>query len=136
MLDGLVHADLAAEYHALVGVGHGLFQCPASHADDFGGVEDTFRVEAVEDITEAAAFFADPAIHRHDEVVIEGLVRVDSVAAHLRDFTNLDRVTVEVGVEQRQTVGRLHAILDRAWCVPAAPPCRPAGPCWSISSGR
>ena len=52
-------------------------------------------------------------LHRHFEIVIEGLVRIDRVPAHLQDFAHLDLGAVEVGIEQRQTVGRLLAFLDR-----------------------
>src|SRR5262245_13894196 len=55
MLDRLVLADRPAEHDALLGVGGGLGEGAPPDADGLGGVEDAFRIDAVEDVAEALA---------------------------------------------------------------------------------
>ena len=104
VLDGLVLADGAAEDVAVLGVLGGAFEGDEAEADGFGGDEDSFGVEAVEDVFEAPALFADEVFLGDDEVVDEELVRVDGFAAHFVDFADFDAGAVEFGVEEAEAV--------------------------------
>ncbi len=110
MLDALVLADGAAEDDAFAGIGGCAMQCVAAQADRFGGDQDTFGVEAVEQVAEAFAFLADAVFVGDEEVVDEDRVRIHGVAAHLRDAAHFDAGAVEVGVEQGHAAGRLLAL--------------------------
>ena len=80
-------------------------------ADRLGRDQHALGVEAVQQIVEALAFLADAVLERHLQAVDEDLVGVDRLAAHLVDLGDLDLGAVEVGVEQRQAVGRALALL-------------------------
>ena len=82
--------------------------------------QDALGVEAVQDVAEALAFFADAVLIGDEQAVDEDRVRVDRLAAHLRDAVHVDLAAVEVGVEDRDAVGRPRRSL-RAWsCASAA----------------
>ncbi len=113
MLDGLVLPDRPAEHGALFGVIGCAPQRGAAETDRFGADQDALRIEAVEDVLEAAAFLADAILDRHFQAVDEHLVGVDRFATHLVDLAHFDEAAVERGVEQGQAVGRPASALDR-----------------------
>jgi hypothetical protein len=67
-LDSLVGADRAAEHLAGAGVGAGPVGEPVAVADGFGGEQDAFGVQPVEDVAEALALAADEAARRNPQV--------------------------------------------------------------------
>ena len=88
-----------------------LRQRRLADADRLGRDQHALGVEPVQQIVEALAFLADAVLERHLQAVDEHLVGVDRLAAHLVDLGDLDLGAVEVGVEQRQPVGRLPALV-------------------------
>src|SRR5258708_11784649 len=113
MLDRLVLADRPAEHDALLGILRGLGEGAAPDADRLGGDQDALGVEPMQQVVEALAFLADAVLERHLQAVDEDLVGVDRLAPHLIDLAHLDLGAVEVGVEQRQSVGRAPAFVLR-----------------------
>ena len=111
MLNRLVLADRAAEHDALLGILGCLGECGLADADGLGGDQDALGIEAVQEIAEALAFLADAVFQRNLEPVDEHLVGVDRLAAHLLDLGDFDFRAVEVGVEQRQPVGGVPALV-------------------------
>ena len=112
-MDGLVLADGAAEDNAVLGVSGGAIEGDEAEADGFGGDEDSFGVEAVEEVFEAPALFADEVGFGDFEVVDEELVGVDGFAAHFVDFADFDAAAVEFGVEQAEAVCAFFDMFDR-----------------------
>ena len=76
MLDTLVLSNLAVEYDALIRIGRSAPQRRPPDADRLGCNQNTFRIESVEDHTEAVAFRADPIVFRNalDVLPKHGLV--------------------------------------------------------------
>src|SRR6185437_6513150 len=60
MLDALVLADRAIEYDAVARISGRAAKGILADAHGFGAKQDTFRIEAVQDIGEALALLADP----------------------------------------------------------------------------
>ncbi|MNN19673.1 hypothetical protein D3C81_1329240 [compost metagenome] len=85
----------------------------AAEPDGFGGDQDALGVQAMQDVFEALALFADPVFFRDVQVVDEQHVGIDGGAAHLVDLADLDLAAVDPGVEQRQPFGRLLHLLQR-----------------------
>ena len=75
--------------------------------------EDALRVEAVEDVAEPLALFADPTRHRDPQPVVPDLARDDGVAAELRDRGDVDRRVLQVDQQQGHALGRTVALLLR-----------------------
>ncbi|CAM2153002.1 hypothetical protein PT2222_20033 [Paraburkholderia tropica] len=73
-LHALVLADRTAEYLAILNVLRHLVDEPVAVADTLGRDQRALRVEAVENVLEALAFFADEIFRRNFEVVEEQLV--------------------------------------------------------------
>ena len=66
----------------------------------------------MQDVGEALAFFADAVGLWNEQAVDEDRVGVHRVAAHLRDAVHVDLATVQVGVEDRDAVGRAFAVFQ------------------------
>src|SRR5690606_20969517 len=113
MLDRLVLPDRPVEHDPLTGIVHGAGEGGAADADRLGGYQDPLRIEAVEQVVEALALFADQVFLLDLQPVDEELVRVHGLAAHLRDAADLDLVPVEVGIEQADAVHASLALLAR-----------------------
>jgi hypothetical protein len=113
VLDRLILADGALENHAIAGVFTGESEGPAPDPDRLGGDQAALRVQAVEKIAKPPALVADPVAHGHPQAVVEDHVRVDRVAAHLRDLADLDMGRIQLGEEQRQALGRAACIVVR-----------------------
>ena len=73
-LHALVLADRAAEDRALAGVLRDFVDEPVAVADALGGDQSAFGVQAVEDVAEALAFFADQIFRGDFEIIEEQLV--------------------------------------------------------------
>ncbi len=67
----------------------------------------------MQDVVEPAALFAQPVLDWNAQVVDEQLVRVDRLAAHLRDLAHLDGFAIEVAIEQAQALARRLALFHR-----------------------
>ena len=112
MLDALIFADLSPEDDPILGVLHRTLQRVTTNRDRLGTDQDALRVQAVEDIAKALALLADPIGFGDEQVIDEDRIGIDGLAAHLLDLADLDRGTVEIGIEDRDAVGRLAAILE------------------------
>ncbi|MCY1531410.1 hypothetical protein D9M68_666340 [compost metagenome] len=107
-LDALVLADRAAEHHAVAGVLAGLLDEPAAVADALGGDQGALGVEAVEDVLEALALFADQVLGGDFQVVEEQLVGL--VVDHVGDRADGQAVAdglAQVDQEDRHAFGLL-----------------------------
>ena len=113
MLHALVLSDRPVEHDALAGVRRGACECGAAQAHGLGGDQDALGVQPVEQDLEAAAFLADAVLGGHRQRLDEQHVRVDGLAAHLRDLADLDACAIESRVEQREPVGRPAAGIPR-----------------------
>src|SRR5581483_4922407 len=102
--DALVLSDRAVEDDPLVGVGDGGPEGGPADAERFGGDEDPFGVEPVEEVPEAAALLADPVRQGDHDIVIGRLARGDGVAAHLLDGDRPDAGGVAVDEEERHAL--------------------------------
>ncbi len=111
MLDRLVLADGPAEHDTLLGVLRGARKGGLADADCLRANQHALGVQPVQEVVEALALLADAILKRHLQAVDEHLVGVDRLAAHLVDLGDLDLGAVEIGVEERQPVRRLLALL-------------------------
>ena len=73
-----------------------------------------------EDVAEALALLADAVLVGDEQAVDEDRVRIDRLAAHLGDPVDVDLRAVEVGVEDRDAVGRPRRSPRTWWCASAA----------------
>ena len=105
-LHALVLADGSPEHDALVDVLADLVDEPVAVADAFGGDQRALGVQAIEDVLEALAFFADQILGRDFEVLEEQLIGlvVDHVLDRLHDHALLDGV-LDVDQEDRHALG-------------------------------
>ncbi|MNU32866.1 hypothetical protein D3C71_214190 [compost metagenome] len=113
-LHALVLADRAAEHHAFLGVGRHLVHEPIAVADAFGGDQGAFGVQAVEDVLEALALFADQVFLGDFQIVEEefvGLV-VDHVGNGADRHAVLDGV-VQVDQEDRHAFRLARDLVQR-----------------------
>ncbi len=78
----------------------GAVQRDHAEADGFGRDQDALGIHPVQDVFEAAAFLADPVLHRNLEILEEQLVGVDRLAAHLLDLARVHALAIEVGIEE------------------------------------
>src|SRR4029079_8795371 len=104
----LVLPDGTAEDDALFRVLRGALDEPAAVADALRGNEDPLRVEAVDEIAEALALFADQRVHGYLEIVEEELRR--RMVHHRADGTDGEAVAdrlAHVDEQHRQSVGPL-----------------------------
>ena len=97
----------------LLGVCGGARQRHLAEPDRFGRDQDAFRIHAVQDVFEAAAFLAEAIFHRNFEILDEQFVGIDGLAAHLLDLVHRDAAAIEIGVEQAQAVGRALHLFQR-----------------------
>ena len=111
MLDALVLADRPVEHDALARVFCRPAQRILANPDRFDRNQDALGIEAVQDVGKALALLADPVGLRNEQAVDEDGIGIDRLAAHLRNAMNIDLGPVEVGVEDRDAVGRPRAIL-------------------------
>ena len=104
-LDRLIGADRPPEDDPLARVGHGPVDEPAGVADAFRGDQDPLGVEAVEDVPEAVALFANERIIGQMQVGDEQGIGL--VVDHGLDGPNLDRRAglAQVDQEQAHTLG-------------------------------
>ncbi len=72
-MHALILPDRPTKDDALIGVVDGALDKPVAVADGFGGDEDAFSVEAIQEIAEALTFFADQIFGRDEEVVEKDL---------------------------------------------------------------
>jgi hypothetical protein len=113
MLDRLIGADRTVKNDAVLGVLHRAGQRVLPNPDAFDTDQYAFGVEAVQQIAEALAFFANEVFQRYRQAVDEHLVRVHRLAPHLGDFAYVAMVPVEIGIEEAESFGRFGAFLDR-----------------------
>ena len=113
MLNTLVLTNRATKYFALIGITCSAFECRATQAHCFTGNQDALRIQAVQDVAEAFAFFSDAVFHGDAQTVNEHLIGVNALAAQLFDFADFNLAAIHVGVEQAQTFRTL-AFFD--WC--------------------
>ena len=97
----MVLANGTVKDFALAGIISGAFQGGKAKADGFGGDQNAFRVQPVQDVLKPLALFADTVSFGDNEIFKEQLVGVHRLAAHFFDFGNLDPVPVKRGIEQR-----------------------------------
>src|ERR1700733_3061476 len=112
MLDSLVLADRPIENDALAGVFRRAPQRILTDSDRLDTDQNTLGIEAVEDVAESLALFADPVRFRNEQPVDEDGVGIDRFAAHLRYAADLDLGTIQVGVKNSDTVGRTLDVLE------------------------
>src|SRR5580704_235344 len=110
--DALVLADRAAEDGPGLGVGDRAAQRGAAGAEGFGSDQDTFGVQAVEQVAEAPALLPHPVAGVDVQAVVGDLAGCDGIAAELGDRPDRDRRVFEGSDEQGQPVGALRALLD------------------------
>ena len=113
MLDCLVHADRTVEDVAALRIGRRLRERHLAQPYRFRCDQDALRIHAVQDIFEAAAFFAQAILDRNLEILEEQLVGIDGLAAHLLDLVHGDPLAIEIGVEQAQALRRRLHLLQR-----------------------
>ena len=89
-LDALVLGDRSAEDDALLAVCDGPVDKPAGVADRLGCDQNALGVHAVQDVVEAAVFFADQIGLGNFQIVEKELIGL--VVDHGVDLANLDRV--------------------------------------------
>src|SRR5437879_2911033 len=117
MLDRLVLADRTIEHDAAFRIGRGTRKRELAETDGFRCNQNAFRIHAVQDVFEAAAFLAKAILKRNLKILDEQFVGVDGLAAHLLDFMNRNAATIEIGIEQAETVSRvLHFFQRRSAC--------------------
>ena len=73
---------------------------PSALRDGLGGDQDALRVQPVQDLAKALAFFADQILGRDRKPVDEQFVRIDTFPAHLFDLAHGDERSVQIGVEK------------------------------------
>ncbi|MNE13103.1 hypothetical protein D3C80_1059300 [compost metagenome] len=113
-LHALVLADGAAEHHAVAGIVAGLLDEPAAIADALGGDQGPLGIQAVEDVLEALAFFADQAVGGNFQIVEEQLVglMVDHVGDRSHGQAVADGFT-QVDQENRHAFGFFLHLVQR-----------------------
>ena len=116
MLNGLVLTNRPPKHFTLPRIGRCAFKRQLAKADRFRANQNAFRVEAMQQIVKALAFFADQICGRDLETINKQGVGVDGLAAHLVDHMHIHRRTVHVGVKKADAIRRLAHIRKR--CCP------------------
>src|SRR3981081_435714 len=111
MLDALVLSDRPVEHDALPCIFCRPAQRVLANPDRFDRNQDALGIEAVQDVGKTLALLADPVGLRNEQAVDEDGIGIDRLAAHFRNAVNIGLGPVEVGVEDRDAVGRPRAIL-------------------------
>ena len=106
VLDSLVRPDRPPEHDTLARISRGPPNGVAADPDGFGGDQDALGVEALEDVAEPLALFADAIGLRDAHAVEIDLVRVDGLSPHLLDLPDPGRLAVEIREEEAQPLGR------------------------------
>ena len=92
-------ADRASDHVTLLGSRGRARQSHLPQSHRLGRDQDAFRIHAVQNVFEAAAFLAEAIVKRNFKVLDEEFVGIDGLAAHLFDFMHDDAAAVEVGIK-------------------------------------